>query len=126
MLWAKNMNKLNFALSLILLTLPVGAYADCYDAEALSADAYSYARRAYNSEDLDSCQAYARRAMSAALDAESEASYCSCYDAEALSSDAYSYARRAYNSEDLDSCQTYARRARNAASDAESEAAYCN
>ena len=61
---------------LLMLSLPVSAYADCYDAEALSADAYSYARRAYNSDDLDSCQTYARRARNAAAEAESEASYC--------------------------------------------------
>ena len=120
------MNALSLSLLLLIFSLPVSAYADCYEAEALSADAYSYARRAYNSDDLDSCQTYARRARNAAADAESEASYCSCYDAEALSADAYSYARRAYNSDDLDSCQTYARRAMSAATDAESEASYCN
>ena len=70
------MNKFNFTLSLVLLTLPVAAYADCYDAEALSADAYSYARRAYRSDDLDSCQTYARRARNAAGEAEAAASSC--------------------------------------------------
>lgn len=52
------------------------AIADCYDAESEASDAYSYARKAYRSDTIDDCQRYARRARSAASNAESEASYC--------------------------------------------------
>ena len=51
-------------------------FADCSDAEYYASDAYSDARRAYNSSDLDDCQSYARRAKSSASDAEYAASSC--------------------------------------------------
>ena len=56
--------------------------------------ACSYARKAYRSDDIDTCQRYARKAY---------------YDFE--NEDGSYYARKAYREDDLDECQRYAKRA---------------
>ena len=52
-------------------------FADCSDAESEAYDGYRDAKRAYNSDDLDNCQYYARKAYRHGSYAESEASSCS-------------------------------------------------
>ena len=65
-----------FCVIILSLLFSSSVFADCSDAEYYASDAYSDARRAYNSSDLDDCQSYARRAKSSASDAEYAASSC--------------------------------------------------
>ena len=98
----------------------------CDDAYYAADDAYSYARKGYNSGYLEDIQFYARRAMNSADEAMSYASDCKCDDAYYAADDAYSYARRAYNEDDFDYAETYIRRAMNSADEAMSYASDCN
>ena len=52
------------------------AFADCSGVEDEAYGGYRDAKRAYNSEDLESCQAYARKAYKHFSYAEDEASSC--------------------------------------------------
>jgi hypothetical protein len=99
--------------------------ADCSDAYSYADEAYSDARKGYNSDNLDDAQHYARKARSAAEAAMSAAYDCGCEDASINADDAYTYASRAYNSDDLDEALDYLRRARSAAEDAMSSAEDC-
>ena len=99
---------------------------DCSDALSSADDAYRYARRGYNASDLDELQYYARKAMYAAEEAESEADACRCEQAASEASDAYSYARRAYREDDFDYAQTLMRRARSSADSAMSYLSSCD
>jgi len=49
---------------------------DCENAEMAASDAYSYGRKAYNSNNISDAQYYARKAMSSASDISDEADYC--------------------------------------------------
>ena len=99
---------------------------DCSSALSSADDAYTYARRGYNASALDELQDYARKAMYAAEEAESEANDCGCEQAASEASDAYGYARRAYREDDFDYAQTYMRRARSSADDAMSYLNSCD
>ena len=67
-----------FLLSLIGFFLYSGvAFADCSSAASEAYDGYRDAKRAYNSDDLDSCQFYARKAYKHFSYAEDEAISCS-------------------------------------------------
>jgi hypothetical protein len=88
------------AISLLFVTLNLQAtqlaFADC-------SDAYSYAKKGYNSDNIDDVHRYAKKAMNAAEE-------CRCEDA-------YGYARKAYRSDDLDEATNYMRKAKSAADD---------
>jgi len=113
------------ALSLVLSFMTVPAYsADCSDAYSYADDAYTQAKRGYNSDNLDDAEYYAKKAMSAA-DAMSAAEDCGCDDAYSAADDAYSYARKAYRSGDYDDAIDYLRRAKSSADDAMSYADDC-
>ena len=99
--------------------------ADCSTAYSSAEYAYTYAKRGYNSDNLDDVRYYARKVKSAADEAMSEAGNCSCDDAHSNADYAYTNAKRAYNSEDLDDALNYMRRAKSAADDAMSSAQYC-
>lgn len=100
-------------------------FADCSGAEDEAYGGYRDAKRAYNSEDLESCQTYALKAKRHGSYVEDEASSCSCSGVEDEAYDGYRDAKRAYNSEDLESCQAYARKAYKHFSYAEDEANSC-
>ena len=108
-----------------IVFISVSAFADCGSAASEGYDGYRDAKKAYRSDDLDSCQSYARRAYRHFSYAESEASSCNCSDAESEAYDAYRDAKKAYRADDLDSCQLYARRAYRHGSDVESFANSC-
>ena len=68
-----------FLLSLIGFFLYSGLAfaADCPGAASEAYDGYRDAKRAYNSDDLDSCQSYARKAYRHGSYVEDEANSCS-------------------------------------------------
>jgi len=134
--------KTSILLGIFFLNLTT-LFAQCDDynsaisnTESYANDAYSYAKKAYNSDNLDDAQYYAKKAMNSADDAideagnaQSYASDCGCDDgisyasnAESNADDAYSYAKKAYNSDTIEDAQYYARKAKSSAEDAESEA----
>lgn len=114
------------ALSLVLLFMAVPAYsADCSDAYSYADDAYTQAKRGYNSDNLDDAEYYAKKAMLAAEGAMSAAEDCGCDDAYSAADDAYRYARNAYLSGDYDDAIDYLRRAKSSAEDAMSYADDC-
>lgn len=49
---------------------------DCDDAESSASDAYSYGRKAYNSDNLSDAKYYAKKAMNSASDITDEAEDC--------------------------------------------------
>jgi hypothetical protein len=100
--------------------------ADCSSASSSADDAYTYSRRGYNASDLSELHYYAKKAMNAAEEAESEANDCGCEQAASEASDAYSYARRAYRENNFDYAQSYIRRARSSADDAISYLSSCD
>ena len=108
------------------LSLSTQSMADCYGAASEGYDAYRDAKKAYRSNDLASCQRYARKAYRHFSYAESEASSCSCSSAESEAYDGYRDAKKAYRANDLSSCQIYARKAYRHGSDVESYANYCD
>ena len=97
----------------------------CDELTVYAQDAYDYSRKAYRSDDFDEASGYAKRAMSAASDAETAASECDCSDGESYASDAYTYARKAYRAESLEDLQHYAKKAMRAADDTLSAASDC-
>ena len=66
-----------FLLTLIFPVFYSGAVlADCSNSVSEADDGYRDAKRAYNSDDLDSCQSYARKAYRHGSYAEDEANSC--------------------------------------------------
>ncbi|MGI9077992.1 MAG: hypothetical protein ACR2G6_11805, partial [Gemmatimonadaceae bacterium] len=116
------------ALALMLLLwdpTPRARSQACDDLTDYAQEAYDYARKAYRTDDFDDALLYAKRAMTAASNAEAAASDCECSDGESYASDAYSYARKAYRAESLEDVQHYAKKAMSAADDTLSAAADC-
>jgi hypothetical protein len=52
------------------------SYCDCDDAESSASDAYSYGKKAYNSDNLSDAQYYAKKAMNSASEITDEAEDC--------------------------------------------------
>lgn len=111
---------------LLLIFLPAAAFsADCSDAYSYADEAYTQAKRGYNSDNLDDVQYYAKRAMSATENAMSAAEECGCDDAYSAADEAYDYANKAYRSDDYDDAIDYLRKAKSSADDAMSYADDC-
>ncbi len=70
-----------------------------------------------NAENLEEVQYYAKKAMSAAEDAQSEAEDCNLDDAENHAEESYSFARKAYRSDDFEEAIDFLKKAKNAADD---------
>jgi|SRR5205809_3885685 len=100
---------------------------DCEEVKSDADNAYDYLQKAYNEEDLSDAQDYARNAMYAADDAESEAGDddCDCNDAAYEASTTYDYARKAYNADRLDDLHYYAHKGMNETDDITSAADDC-
>jgi hypothetical protein len=101
----------------LFATVPELVLADRYVVYSNCNDAYTYARRGYNSDDLDDIHAYAKRAMNAAEDAMNAAAECQCRNAYEYASEIYKFARMAYRSNEVYEAQGYLRRAKRAADD---------
>lgn len=113
-------------ISALLSSMTTPAYSGgCSDAYSYADDAYTQAKRGYDSENLDDAEYYAKKAMSDAEEAASAADDCGCDDAYSAADDAYSYARKAYRSGDFDDAINYLRRAKSSADDAMSYADDC-
>jgi len=109
------MNKLRLVLVLALLaylSYPQFVLADCYAVYSSADNAYTYARKGHNSDNLDDIHYYARKTMYAAEEAMSAAEICGCYDARSYAEDAYDHARSAYGSDDLDEALYHMRKAK--------------
>lgn len=118
--------KLISAISILTAFIATPAFsADCSDAYSYADDAYTQAKRGYNSDNLDDAEYYAKKAMSDAEDAMSAAEDCGCDDAYSAANDAYGYARKAYRSGDYDDAINYLRKAKSSADDAMSYADDC-
>ncbi len=118
--------RLVFGLILLAYLLsPQFVLANCSAAYSCADDAYLYAKKVYNSENIHDVHYYAGKTMSAAEDAMSEAKKCGCDDAYSSAKDTYSYARKAYQSNYLHEALYYMRKAMSAAGDAMYAAADC-
>ena len=68
--------------SFLLALIAIPAYsADCSDGYSYADDAYTQAKRGYNSDNLEDAEYYAKKTMSDAEDAMSAADDCGCEDA---------------------------------------------
>ena len=117
---------MKYLIIIIFLFSSLGITSDCGDAYDAADWAYTYAKRGYNSSNIDDLHYNARKAKNAADDAMSEADDCDCRYAYDAADWAYTYAKRAYNEDDLDDALEYMRKAKNAADDAMSEADDCD
>jgi hypothetical protein len=101
---------------------------DCSNAYSAADDAYSYCKKAYNSDDWEDTKRYLKKAMSSFDDAMTYAQDddCDCDNAHSAADDGYSYAKKGYNSDDWDDIKNYAKKAKNSADDAMSYANDCN
>ena len=68
--------KFFWILMLVFIFWAKHVVADCSSAESEAYDGYRDAKRAYNSDDLESCQLFARKAYRHGSYAEGEASSC--------------------------------------------------
>lgn len=98
---------------------------DCSDSYSSADDAYTYSKRAYNSEDYEEVKYNLKKAINSFEDAVSNAEDCKCDDAFSSANEGYTYAKRGYNSEDFEDMIEYARKAKNAADDTMSNAEDC-
>lgn len=98
---------------------------DCSDAHSSGDDAYSYCRKAYNSDDYEEVKSYLKKAMSSFEDAMSNAEDCKCDDAYSSADEGYTYSKRGYNTDDFEEMKDYARKAKNSADDVMSNADDC-
>lgn len=99
---------------------------DCSDAYSEAQYAYTYSKKAFDAESLDSLTFYAKKAMITFDDAMAYASDCECDDANTSADDGYTYAKKAYNSETLKDGQYYAKKAMATADDIMTYADDCN
>jgi hypothetical protein len=98
---------------------------DCSDTHSSGDDAYSYCRKAYDSDDYEEVKSYLKKAMSSFEDAMSNAEDCNCDDANSSADEGYTYAKRGYNTDDFEEMRDYARKAKNSADDVMSKADDC-
>lgn len=98
---------------------------DCSDAHSSGDDAYSYCRKAYNSDDYGEIKSYLKKAMISFEDAMSYAEDCNCVEAKSSADEGYTYAKRGYNTDDFEEMKDYARKAKNSADDVMSKSDEC-
>jgi hypothetical protein len=98
---------------------------DCSNLHSDADDAYSYCKKAYNSDDFDEIKTYLKKAMSSFDDAMIHANDCDCSEAYSAASDGYNYAKKGYNSDDFDEMKMYAKKAKNQAENTMSYADDC-
>lgn len=98
---------------------------DCSETHSSGDDAYSYCKKAYNSDDYDEVKSYLKKAMNSFEEAMSNADDCKCDDAHSSADEGYTYAKRGYNTDDFEEMKDYARKAKNSADDVMSNADDC-
>jgi len=99
---------------------------DCSDAYSFADDAYSYSRRASNSNNLEDLHRHARNAINAFEDAMLNANNCGCDDTYYEADSGYRNATKAYNTTNIEDGQYYAKKAKRYADYAMSYAEDCN
>lgn len=101
---------------------------DCSDAHSSADDAYSYCKKAYNSDSWDETKGYLKKAMSSFEDAQNYAQEdnCKCDEANTSADDGYTFAKKGYNSTDWDGTKDFAKKAKSSADDAMNYANECN
>jgi hypothetical protein len=99
---------------------------DCSEAHDAAENAYSYCKKAFDSDRWDDTKAYLKKAINSFDEAMSYAEDCKCEDAQSSAEEGHSYAKKGYNSTDWDDTKSYAKKARNAADDTMSNADDCD
>ena len=105
------------SISIIISAMTCLVIADCSDAYSYADDAYTQAKRGYNSDNIDDAQYYAKKVMSDAEDAMYSAEDCGCDDSYSSADDIYSYARKAYRSDVYSDAIYYLKKAKSSADD---------
>ena len=99
---------------------------DCSETHSSADDAYSYCRKAYNSDDIEEVKSYLKKAMGSFEDAMSSAEDCKCDDAHSAAEDGYNYAKKGYRNDDFEEIKRYAKKAKSVAEDVMSKADDCS
>src|SRR5258706_16316032 len=104
---------------IILLTtgLDLRHDSDCSEARSSAEDAYSYCKRAFDSDSWSDLKDCLKKAMNSLEEAKENAENCKCDEAFTSADDGYSYARKGYNSTDWEETKNYAKKAKNSADD---------
>jgi hypothetical protein len=115
-------------LSVAMLSLTANTERDCSNAYSAADDAYSYCKKAFDSDSWEDTKVYLKKAMDSFDDVMTyaEEDECKCEDAQAAGDDGYTYAKRGYNSTDWEETKDYSRKAKGSADDAMSYASNCN
>jgi hypothetical protein len=114
------------SLALLLIQINPNNGNDCSDAHSSADDAYTYSKRAFDSDKWTESKDYLRKAMGSFEEAMDQAEECGCEDAHSSADDGYSYAKRGFNSTDWEQTKDYARRAKTSADDTMSYAEDCS
>ena len=99
---------------------------DCSDTHSSGDEAYSYCRRAYNSDDFEEIKSYLKKAMNSFEEAMSNAEDCKCDEAHSDAEEGYDYAKKGYRSDDFEEMKRYAKKAKSSAEDVMSKADDCS
>lgn len=98
---------------------------DCSETHSSADDAYTYCRRAYNSDDFGEIKSYLKKAMSSFEEAMSNAEDCKRDEAHSSAEEGYDYAKKGFRTDDFGEMKNYARKAKNSADDTMSKADDC-
>jgi len=98
---------------------------DCSETESSADDAYTYCKRAYNSDDFDEIKSYLKKAMDSFEEAMSSAQDCKCEDAYSYAEEGFNYAKKGFRTDDFEEMKTYSRKAKDFADDTMSKAVDC-
>ncbi len=118
--------KLLFLTAVTLFLLGNVENNDCSEAYDAADDAFSYSKKALNSDSWNDTKRYLKKSMSSFEDAMSYAEDCGCDDAHSSADDGYAYAKKGYNSSNWDDIKNYAKKAKSAAEDTMSNAEDCD
>lgn len=100
---------------------------DCSNSHSSADDAYSYSKKAYNSDSWEESKSYLKKAMNSFEDAISYAQDddCKCEDAVTAAEEGYRFAKKGYNSTDWEETKDYSRKAKNYAEETITDADEC-
>lgn len=99
---------------------------DCSEAHSSADDAYSYCKKAYDSDSWADSKSYLKKAMNGFEEAMNYSEECECDDSQSSADDGYTYAKKGYNSSDWDETKSYAKKAKSSADDTMSYAEDCD
>ena len=114
-----------FLIPFVLFTFNNKREKDCSEAHSSADDAFSYCKKAYDSDSWTDSKSYLKKAMGSFDDAMGHAEECKCDEAHSSADDGYSYAKKGFNSTDWEETKDYAKKSKSSADDTMSASNDC-